>query len=1277
MSSGVRAGAQGWGVPAEETFAPKATGTHLELLLRDVSRAVDNGSFLDAFRLADRARRLNPQDPSCLTLCARLLNLLGRASEAVELLNRMEDPEAIVTRIDSLCALGLWDEASACCDSALRKFPVDSVQSLAQVVSQVCQANGDSRYPGWIGVDSRMRLIGEVQKVGPLDIQLSKKAYTPDVLFESESGLNSFECRLPCGVSGQVAARWGSAFLLGSGLVWPPDFDLAAWVALQGDSLVGEARLGRFPGRSMTLAIGVPGEQHSRESIVSAAPGTSRMIFSIPLQAEELKSSQIHVSALLPDGSKLPLAGSPVDIRRKPGETIGPRPNRLVAEGREPAAGTHRGIDIVIPVYAGCEETLACIKSVFATLEAVDAKVVVVDDASPDTKLSNAMIDLAQSGRIALLTNIENGGFPAAANRGIRLHSDRDVVLLNSDTEVSGDWLVRLQEAAYSAADIGTVTPLSDSGSITQYSRDAHSLEFAAKAAEIDPIAHAANGRKTVEIPVGVGFCLYLKRDCLEETGGLDEATFGRGYGEESDFCLRARKLGWRHVAATGVFVSHRGGVSYGARMKELLLHRSRSVLNSLHPGYEELVKGFLLSDPLLDSRRAIDLTFLRNEAVEPVLLVTLGLPGGVKRHVNERAARLKAAGHTVLVLHPAEDGDKKGAVRLAVESLGLRYLSFDLPDHSQLLRDLFLSLNLSHVEIHHFLGLHPVALEIATTLGVRYDVYIHDFVWICPRVTLIGGRGEYCGEPAVSECETCIHLHGSGLEESLTVEGLRARSSRILGGANSVIVPCRDTRERLARYFPDLHVDVVPWEPRIEPAHRSNTAQHGRVRVAVIGAIGVEKGFQVLLQCARDAVRRELDLEFVVIGYSIDDEELLATGRVFITGPYQEGEIDRLIEREQCHIAFFPSVWPETWCYSLSHALSWGLSVLAFDLGAQAERLRTDCAAALVPLSTSADQLNDWLLELSNRSAHSEEQKEAVMDQSSSSIEYPPTGELNSSVQILTLPEGIYSFTVQGGANQIASHHEVVLPAVQVTLAPTRSAGSVEFLTGASALDRWLAFSTDMIVVKIAGGDASLILASVRMPDSPVLEVNVNRLIAEPSSAANSSTAARHENGGLEASPQVRLHAHLKNVGDLEFLDCWAGWPGQGLWIEAFSISVIGLESIDSIPSDTAIEYCAVTAEGFETPWITNRELCGSRGAGIPILGFGVRMAPEATARYDCLYGGKFFSGTTVGPLKDGALCCSHIPSDPLESIEVRVIARHVLDAPVSVAAHHDSLLA
>ena len=52
-------------------------------------------------------------------------------------------------------------------------------------------------------------------------------------------------------------------------------------------------------------------------------------------------------------------------------------------------------------------------------------------------------------------------------------------------------------------------------------------------------------------------------RQCLREIGGFDEAAFGKGYGEETDFCQRAIQHGWRNVLAADVFVFHVGEVSF------------------------------------------------------------------------------------------------------------------------------------------------------------------------------------------------------------------------------------------------------------------------------------------------------------------------------------------------------------------------------------------------------------------------------------------------------------------------------------------------------------------------------------------------------------------------------------------------------------------------------------------------------------------------------------------------------------------------------------------
>ena len=83
--------------------------------------------------------------------------------------------------------------------------------------------------------------------------------------------------------------------------------------------------------------------------------------------------------------------------------------------------------------------------------------------------------------------------------------------------------------------------------------------------AELDAACRAANAGRSVELPTTVGFCMYIRRAALADVGLFDAETFGRGYGEENDFCLRASARGWRHLLACDTFVYHEGAVSFGA----------------------------------------------------------------------------------------------------------------------------------------------------------------------------------------------------------------------------------------------------------------------------------------------------------------------------------------------------------------------------------------------------------------------------------------------------------------------------------------------------------------------------------------------------------------------------------------------------------------------------------------------------------------------------------------------------------------------------------------
>jgi len=258
-------------------------------------------------------------------------------------------------------------------------------------------------------------------------------------------------------------------------------------------------------------------------------------------------------------------------------------------------------------------------------------------------------------------------------------------------------------------------------------------------------------------------------------------------------------------------------------------------------------------------------------------------------------------------------------------------------------------------LELHHFIGHDPNILKLAATLGVPYEVVVHDYAWVCPRVTLIGPDKHYCGEPGGHECEACYADIGTDIEEEIAPSMLRARSRAVFNAAQRIVVPSHDVARRLASYVPGVDCSVRPWEnDHQRPSQRPAQISRLRLRVAMVGAIGIDKGYEYLLACARHVAANRLALEFVLVGFSCDDKRLLDTGTVSIVGPYKECEAVELIRKQQAELGFLPALWPETWSYCLSQMWQAGLDVVAFDIGTPAERIRRSGRGSLLPLGLS-----------------------------------------------------------------------------------------------------------------------------------------------------------------------------------------------------------------------------------------------------------------------------------------------------------------------------------
>jgi GT2 family glycosyltransferase len=269
---------------------------------------------------------------------------------------------------------------------------------------------------------------------------------------------------------------------------------------------------------------------------------------------------------------------------------------------------TATAVDVIVPVYRGEAETRACLESLLASPTETPREVVAIDDASPEPAISAWLRELAAAGQVTLLAHSDNRGFVASVNEGMRMHPDRDVVLLNSDTEVAPGWLDRLAGHARADPSIGTTTPFSNNATICSYPHPhaANPLPPGETTATLDQAFAAANPRLAADIPTAVGFCMFISRRCLDAVGLFDVERYGKGYGEEVDFCMRAARAGFRNVAAGDVFVRHKGEVSFGGGGDERR-ERAQAIVDELYPEFKAALYRHLAQDPLKPMRRRVD----------------------------------------------------------------------------------------------------------------------------------------------------------------------------------------------------------------------------------------------------------------------------------------------------------------------------------------------------------------------------------------------------------------------------------------------------------------------------------------------------------------------------------------------------------------------------------------------------------------------------------------------------------------------------------------------
>lgn len=614
---------------------------------------------------------------------------------------------------------------------------------------------------------------------------------------------------------------------------------------------------------------------------------------------------------------------------------------------RDPLPRPHDTVTIVLPVYDAFDVLQECLARVVAHTD-LDWHVIAVEDRSSDARVWPMLQDWAtkQGNRVTLLRSEENLGFVRAVNRGLAAALPRGapVVLLNSDALVPDGWASRLL-APLADKTVASVTPMSNDAEIftVPVICQRHDL---AMADALDVAAKTLNPIEgLVEAPTGVGFCMALSPAYLHRLPQLD-TIFGRGYGEETDWCQKARALGGRHVCTPNLFVEHRGGASFGSAAKQALLERNGAEISRRYPAYDAQVQDFIRSDPLTTARLALGLVWAAQVQTEIPVYIAHAMGGGAEKYLQTRIARDIAAGGkaggAAVVLRVGQGHIWKLELHTQLGSTQGRTNDVTLIKR---LLDYLPRLRLIYscgVGARDAVALPQVLMEIARGKGQTpphpIEVLFHDFFPISPSYTLLGHAGVYRGVPVAGGplADDPAHVYvRPGLPDA-SLSDWQAAWAPLVTAAQCCVVFSENSARIVAEAYPQAAQNLkIKPHPMLAAVPRITPVREPTPVIGVLGNIGYQKGAAVLQKLSRDLARTGA-ARLVIVGHLDPAWPLAAPAQVH--GSYELRDLSGLVARYRISGWLIPSIWPETFSFTTHEALATGMPVVSFDLGAQGD---------------------------------------------------------------------------------------------------------------------------------------------------------------------------------------------------------------------------------------------------------------------------------------------------------------------------------------------------
>ena len=631
-------------------------------------------------------------------------------------------------------------------------------------------------------------------------------------------------------------------------------------------------------------------------------------------------------------------------------------------------------IAVVIPVYRAYEDVKLCVESIIKyTPKGVD--IYIFDDYSQDDNLESLFVEYEQYDNFHIVRQPFNLGFTKNVNSAFRhIPQHKDIILQNSDTIVGPRWLEGLFCVAYSEANVGTVTAVSNgAGAFSVPEKGMNDIPNHLSLEAMSRLFLQYSHQVHPTVPTGNGFCLYITSKARQAVPLLDEEAFPKGYGEENDFCLKLKYQGFKHKVADNIYVYHKRTGSFTSEEKEKHLKKGLERLHRRYPQYKNMLRASFEGGGEViimreEARKALSKALEEQFNNRPRILYVLspqtgGTPQTNKDLMSSLEDRydpfLLVMDHGSYKLYHMKEGSLE-LLEQEILDIKIDYYSHRCEEVDGIFMHILLQYGIELTHIRHLAKLSVGVSEIAHQLNIPVVYSLHDFYTMCPTTHYLNDKMEYCKGDCHNIEGPCYPNLDANFKHidfhKHEVKNWRLSMKEFLKYCYCFISTSDSVKDMFEQTFPDLNGQDFHIIPHGRDFSSCNYVidlyvPQRKIKILILGNIGPHKGAHIVQDLLDELDAKKFEIH--ILGKVSSHIKVDAYDHCIYWGAYERDNLQEKIQAINPDLGLIISIWPETYCHTLTENWVFGIPVVGVALGAVKDRM--------------ADGQRGWALELSS----------------------------------------------------------------------------------------------------------------------------------------------------------------------------------------------------------------------------------------------------------------------------------------------------------------------